>query len=395
MRLCMISLDAVAQPDADRLSRLPALSDLQERGVFCDEVRTVYPTVTYPIHASLITGCYPDRHGIGHNQPFQPDTAPEMRKWYWSLSDIRVKTLHRAAAEKGLEVASVLWPVTGKAPCIRRNFPEVLPLPGESAVKKMLSYASPLWVLRMELLYGRTRPSILQPHLDDYAALLCEKLYLSRRPPDFLTVHLVDCDAMRHWHGAESPEAYAAMERLGQRVQRIVDAVKRAGLYGETAFCVVSDHGQMDAPRGVLLDQMLRGACGARAQTLGMGAYIFGNDLAAARRALEENAEAWGVARVLGEKELRALHAPGHVHLAADALLGHCFIDKAEKTFGEHGFSLDCPQARTLWWLAGPGIRKGVKLPEENLVDIAPTLARLMGLSLPQAQGRAVPEVFT
>ena len=394
MRLCMISLDAVAQPDADRLSRLPALSDLQERGVFCDEVRTVYPTVTYPIHASLITGCYPDRHGIGHNQPFQPDTAPEMRKWYWSLSDIRVKTLHRAAAEKGLDVASVLWPVTGKAPCIRRNFPEVLPLPGESAVKKMLSYASPLWVLRMELLYGRTRPSIRQPHLDDYAALLCEKLYASRRPPDFLTVHLVDCDAMRHWYGAESPEAHAAMERLGQRVQRIVDAVKRAGLYDETVFCVVSDHGQLDAPRGVLLDQKLRASCGARAQSLGMGAYIFGGDPAAARRALEENAEAWGVARVLGEKKLRALHAPGDVHLAVDALPGYCFIDRAEETFGEHGFSLDCPQARTLWYLAGPGVKKGVTLPEENLVNIAPTLAQLMGLSLPEAQGRAVREAF-
>ena len=394
MRLCMISLDAVAQPDADRLSRLPALCDLRERGVYCDQVRTVYPTITYPIHASLITGCYPDRHGIGHNQPFQPDTAPEMRKWYWSLSDIRVKTLHRAAAEKGLDVASVLWPVTGKAPCIRRNFPEVLPLPGESAVKKMLSYASPLWVLRMELLYGRTRPSIRQPNLDDYAALLCEKLYASRRPPDFLTVHLVDCDAMRHWYGAESPEAHAAMERLGQRVQRIVDAVKRAGLYDETVFCVVSDHGQIDAPRGVLLDQKLRASCGARAQSLGMGAYIFGGDPAAARRTLEENAEAWGVARVLGEKELRALHAPGNVHLAVDALPGHCFIDRAEETFGEHGFSLDCPQARTLWYLAGPGVKKGVTLPEENLVNIAPTLAQLMGLSLPEAQGRAVREAL-
>lgn len=394
MRLCMISLDAVAQPDADRLLRLPALSALAEKGVFCDQVRTVYPTLTYPIHTSLLTGCYPDVHGIGHNQPFQPDTDPAMRAWFWDAGDIRVKTLHQAAREKGLDVASILWPVSGKNRAVRRNFPEVLPLPGESAVKKMLAYASPLWILRMEALYGRQRKSIRQPHLDDYAALLCEKLYASRRPPDVLTVHLVDCDAMRHQYGVDSPEARQAMERLDKRVARVVGAVRRAGLEEDTLFCVVSDHGQQDAPRGVPLDRYLRRSCGARAQSLGMGAYIFGDDPAAARRALEENRAAWGIARVYDEEALRGLHAPVDVRLAVDALPGHCFIDRDEATHGEHGFGLDCPQARTLLWLSGPGIRRGERLKAANLVDIAPTLARALSLSLPQAQGTVLTQVF-
>ena len=395
MRLCMISLDAVAQPDADRLLRLPALSAVRDRGVFCDNVRTVYPTITYPIHTSLITGCYPDAHGIGHNQPFQPDTAPEMRRWYWSVEDIRVKTLFQAAAEKGMDAASILWPVSGKNPFVRRNFPEVLPLPGENAVVKMLRYASPLWVLRMELLYGRQRVSIHQPHLDDYAALLCEKLLLSLRPPEVLTVHLVDCDAMRHQYGAESGEAHAAMERLDRRVQRILDALERSGQAEDTLVCIVSDHGQQDAPRGVLLDGQLRACCGARAQSLGMGAYIFGDDLDTARRALEEHRQEWGVARILDDRALRRLHAPADVHLAVDAAPGTCFIDRQEATSGEHGFSLDCPQARTLWWLAGPGIRRGMRLDQAEVVDIAPTLAGAMGLDLPQAQGRVLREVFS
>lgn len=393
MRLCMISLDAVAKPDADRLLSLPALSALAEQGAFCDNVKTVYPTLTYPIHTSLLTGCYPASHGIGHNQPFQPDTAPEMRAWYWRIGDIQRKTLHQAAKERGLDVASILWPVTGKNPYARRNFPEVLPLPGESAVIKMLQYASPAWVLHMEARYGKTRKSIHQPDLDDYAALLCERLY-AVRPPHLLTVHLVDCDAMRHNFGVDSPEARAAMERLDRRVGRIVAAVEKAGLRDETLFCVVSDHGQQDAPQGVLLDAALRAACGARAQSLGMGAYIFGPDLEAARQALEENREKWGVGRIFGDAELRALRAPENVRLAVDALPGHCFIDEAGETFGEHGFSLDCPQARTLLWLKGPGIRRGFRLPGAELVDIAPTLARALGLSLPQAEGKALEDVF-
>ena len=362
--------------------------------MYCDNVRTVYPTLTYPIHTSLITGCYPDTHGVGHNQPFQPDTPPDMRAWYWTLADIRVKTLHQAAAEKGMDVASILWPVTGTNRFIRRNFPEVLPLPGENAAVKMVRYASPVWLLRMEALYGRQRASIRQPHLDDYAALLCEKLYASRRPPEVLTVHLVDCDAMRHQYGVDSPQAHQAMERLGDRVARIVRAVQRAGLERDTLFCVVSDHGQQDAPRGTPLDRYLQAACGARAQSLGMGAYIFGDDLAAARRAIEVHREAWGVARVFDGPALRAMRAPGHVALAVDALPGCCCVAREEETFGEHGFALDCPQARTLLWLCGPGVKRGLKLTEANVVDIAPTLAKALGVHLPDAQGRALTEVF-
>ena len=390
----MISLDAVAQPDADRLLGLPALSVFAEEGAFCDNVKTVYPTLTYPIHTSLLTGCYPLAHGIGHNQPFQPGTPPDKRIWYWDARDIRVKTLHQAAREKGMNVASVLWPVSGKNKAVRRNFPEVLPLPGENAALKMLRYGSPAWILWTEIRYGKARKSIRQPDLDDYAALLCEKLYASFRPPDVLTVHLVDCDAMRHAHGTDSPEAHAAMERLDRRVGRIVAAVKKAGLYDETLFCLVSDHGQQDAPRGILLDKYLREECGARAQTLGMGAYIWTDDLPAACRTLRDKQQEWGIAHIYDEEEIRALGGPGDVRLAVDAESGVCFIDRPEETKGEHGFSLNCPQARTLLWLWGPGIRKGVRLTDARLIDIAPTLAKALGLSLPQAEGQALEEVF-
>lgn len=394
MRLCVISLDAVSQPDADRLLGLPALLALKERGVFCDRVQTAYPTITYPIHTSIITGCWPDAHGIGHNQPLQPDTPPEMRRWYWEEGDIQRKTLHQAAREKGLDVASILWPVTGKSKAIRRNFPEVLPLPGESAVIKMLQYASPLWLLGMELLYGKQRKSIEQPDLDDYAALLCEKLYLSRRPPDVLTVHLVDCDAMRHHYGADSREAYAAMERLDRRVGRIVEAVKKAGLYEETLFCVVSDHGQKNAEETVDLDALLKAACGARAQSLGMGAYIFGEDLAAARRCLLENREKWRVGYIYEKEELRALHAPKNVELAVDAAPGARFGESGKGHLGDHGFSAGEPQAKTLLWLAGPGVRKGAVISQAQIIDIAPTLAYAMKLRLPEAQGRVLEEAM-
>lgn len=393
MRLCMISLDAVSAADAEKLFSLPALSALRARGAFCDRVTTVYPTLTYPIHTSLVTGCYPDRHGIGHNQPFQPDTPPDLRIWHWEEKEIRVRTLAQAAHEKGLDVASILWPVSGKSRAIRRNFPEVLPLPGENATLKMLRYASPIWLLAMEMRYGRQRKSIRQPDLDDYAALLAQKLMLSRRPPDLLFLHLVDADAARHESGVSGKEAQAALERLDRRVGEIVRATAQAGLMEETCFCIVSDHGQKDVSGQVNLDAALRQACGARAQHLGMGAYIFGEDLAQAKEALLKNREKWKIASVFGEEELRALHAPASVHLAVDAAAGAVFSEKGGHR-ADHGFSLREEEARVLFCLSGPGVKKGVRIPQMDLVDIAPTLAQSLRIPLPGTDGRALQGIF-
>lgn len=394
MHLFFISLDAASYPDADRLFSLPALCALKEKGTFCKNVQTIYPTITYPIHTSLLTGCYPDRHGIHHNQPFQPDTEPQMRKWYWEIGDIRCKTLHEAAWEAGANVASILWPVTGKNQYTRRNFPEILPLPGESAVKKMLTYASPLWLLKTELLHGKKRKSIRQPDLDDYALVLMKDLISSKKVPDLITLHLVDLDAMRHWHGTNSPEAHAAMQRLNDRLQAIIDAVKKRGIWEDTVFCIVSDHGHRDAPHGILLDQHLKHMHAGRAQTLGMGAYIFSDDRARTRQVLEENKAAWRIAHIYDESELRALHAPACVRLAVDAEDNCCFIDREEETFGEHGFSLHYPESKVFLLLSGAPIKCGHTLESARVVDIAPTLSHLMHWSLPDPDGTVLSDVF-
>ena len=83
----LLSVDAVAKPDAEVFLKLPAFRYLAERGTFTDNINTVYPTITYPIHCSAITGKYPEHHDVGHNEPWQPDVPDKMRKWYWVMPD--------------------------------------------------------------------------------------------------------------------------------------------------------------------------------------------------------------------------------------------------------------------------------------------------------------------
>lgn len=395
MRLCLISLDAVSGADTSFLMQLPNLSRLRARGVFCNRVQTIYPTITYPIHNSLVTGCYPDAHGIGHNRAFEFNKDSANQRWHCNAREVRVRTLHEAAKAKGLDVASILWPTTAQSKAIRRNFPEGHPLPKESMIARMLLDGSPLWILRMYRKYGKLLKGAQEPELDAFVTAVCEDLYASHRPPDVLTVHLLDADINRHRFGASSEEARKAMIRLDCCVGRIYQALEKRHLLKDTLFCVVSDHGQQDVYETVPLDAQLQEACGARAQTLGMGAYIYAEDEAAAREALDVFREEWHIGHIYEEEELQRLHAPKDVHLAVDAAPDVAFVDEdEEEPLGDHGFPVTDSAAQALFFLSGPGICRGKQLEKLDLVDIAPTLAMLLGLSLPEAQGKTRTDVM-
>ncbi|MDI9521387.1 MAG: ectonucleotide pyrophosphatase/phosphodiesterase [Bacillota bacterium] len=427
MRLVIISLDSVFAADSDYLLSLPNLGRLAAEGVFCGSVQTIYPSLTYPIHASLITGCYPDKHGIAHNEPFQPDTLINMRRWYWEESHIKTETIFSQAHKAGRECAAILWPTTGFSKNIRYNFPEVLALPGENQALKVINYGSKGWILRTELRYGRRRKGISQPYLDDYATLLAEKLILKhpvkiqpglkdekgqpkeqvvdtrsrkkRHMPDVLALHLVDCDAMRHRYGTFSKEAKEALDRLDIRVGKIMAALSERGLLKDTIVAVVTDHGQADIIGSLPLDAWLAAnRVPARAQTLGFGAYLHLNhaDYQPVLKALTDNMADLRISHVYTREELRLMHAPEDILLAVEPEKGFVIVDDENqiKTGATHGFGPGHPGSKTLLWLYGPQFLGGFRLPMCDLTDIAPTLAYASGLDLPQAQGRVLEEAF-
>lgn len=405
MRLVLISLDGLWEEDFSALENLPNIGGLIREGVSCKRVQTVYPALTYPAHVTIMTGCSPALHGIPHNQPFAADVPPQMRSWYWEAAQVKRPTLHQLVHEKGGKTASILWPVTGKNPYIHWNFPEVLALPGENQTIKMLQYGSPLWILGTELLYGKQRKSVHQPDLDEYAALLAQKLLASRRPPDFLSLHLVDCDEMRHHFGAKSPQAKAAILRLDERVGSILSALRRREILNETAVALTSDHGLWDVEKSISLEEALHRAglhdvC--RVQSTGMGAFLFLSPDSGENRArvvgfLTANKEELGISRVYGDEELRAMGAGEDIHLAVEAAPGVAFEDtlpKEKRERATHGFGPNHPAAQCLFILAGPGIQKGVAIESARMEDIAPTLANVLGIEMISAQGAALGECF-
>src|SRR5262245_61421718 len=88
--------------DADKHGfKVPNLRRLLNEGAHASGVRGVLPTVTYPSHATMVTGVAPARHGIYYNTSFDPMNKNQTG-WQWYAEDIRVETLWHAAAKTNM-----------------------------------------------------------------------------------------------------------------------------------------------------------------------------------------------------------------------------------------------------------------------------------------------------
>ena len=399
MKVVLISLDALFDQDLPLMRQQPFFGESLAHASGCTHVRTVYPALTYPAHTTLVTGVDPRQHGIGHNQPHHPELEASMRPWYWDRAQVKVPNLFDAVKEAGGSCASVLWPVTGKTKSIRWNFPEVLALPGENQTWKMLRYGSPLWLIQMELRHRSERVSLREPHLSDYATILLKDVIASHAP-DLSAVHLVDLDDMRHHHGVFNRETRKAIQRLDHRAAEIWETMQHTPGMEGAALCLVSDHGQADVRETVSLgDALTRLGLGSlfTVQSNGFGAYLFFRQkeeeeahLGELTDFLRQHMEELRASAVYSAEDLAAMGAVEGVSLAVEAAPGVVYDDglpQAKREKATHGFGPGHPAENCLFALRGKGIREGVWIPDMPMRDVAPTLAGILGVKMPQARG--------
>ena len=88
----------------------PSLKEMMREGAYAKAVESVYPSVTYAAHSSIVTGVRPWKHGIVANTQWTEHGST--RDWYWYAKDLKARTLWQAAREKGLKTAITYWPVS-------------------------------------------------------------------------------------------------------------------------------------------------------------------------------------------------------------------------------------------------------------------------------------------
>jgi predicted AlkP superfamily pyrophosphatase or phosphodiesterase len=390
--------------------RLPNIQALRDQGSWAEGAIGPYPSLTYPSHTSIATGVRPARHGIPQNTRFDPRGAGE---WYFESSAIRVPTLWDVVQSAGLKTAGVSWPVTVGS-SIDFLFPEVHQNPPDMTWLDLSRRESTPGLIDavVEELGGFGASDNRDPRKRDTFATAVATHILRRRQPNLLLIHLVQTDYAQHATGKHTVESLHAFSLVDGHIGEIVRASEQAGIRGRTAFVVTGDHGfyrvhSVLQPNVVLRQAGLLkvGADGKLSEwrAIAHRAAIRLEDPAdptLARRVetlFREMAEGpyQHLFRVVGRAELDRLGADPEVLLilepvegyaVSESLVGDAFIAPTS-TRGTHGFLPTIPAMHTGLVFSGAGVRQGVEVPIARLIDIAPTVARLLGLEMKDIDG--------
>ena len=79
--LILVSLDSLSSKDYEIFKDLPNFKSILEEGAFIKNLETIYPSLTYPIHTTIISGRYPKSHRIVNNYRLNP--SREVQDWLW------------------------------------------------------------------------------------------------------------------------------------------------------------------------------------------------------------------------------------------------------------------------------------------------------------------------
>ena len=419
--LIVISYDAFSEDNWEMAKNLPNLSKLIKSGSYSTKLKSVYPTLTYVVHTSLVTGVYPDKHGIIHNNPFQPFIEEKNQKWYWFRKNIKAPTIYDALKNNNMSSAGILWPVTGKS-SIKYNLPEIVAINGENQALKVLKNGSPFFCLNMELKYGKIRKGVRQPYLDNFSTM-CAIDTIKRKKPNLLLLHLIDLDDAKHKYGTDSSEVEEAIKRMDKRLGQIINAVEEAGMWEDAVFIVVGDHGQFNVRYKVHLNNILKeenlifednGSMQWRAyfQSCGGSAYLHirKDDKEAEKSVLEVlkkimEKDQYGIDALYYREELNSLHIDKTIQYMVEAKQGYSFDDNLHKTtiedleeesmkYATHGYLPDKDNYRCNLIISGDKIRKEHELGPVEMVDIAPTMAKILGIEFNSCDGRCLDEIF-
>ena len=402
---------------------LPNIRALIADGAWASSSQTVFPSVTHPSHTTMLTGVEPRLHGVLNNGMTDRRTGETFHPTNKSRQEIvRVPTIFDAAKAIGLTTAAFFWPETKDDPSIEFNVPEVFTPDRkaeiravEPAVLKELRDAGVPIDIYFDW-YGSWRHAAADGVLADAAAHA-----IRTRKPGLLAIHILITDQAQHNFGPHHYLASAALTQADESVGILRQAVKDAGIEDETTFIIAADHGFHSVDHEVNLRPAFeRAGLLDKVDLSGYGWSLWVRP----KEGFDEAADGPRVAQVLRELEKHpnvvrtagpdGLHALGQPRWEENPLsLGHSVVIADVDTFlvadadsdsmerrrsGEphhsHGYLPEHPRLRTSLVLSGAGVKRGVILGEVKNVDIAPTIAELLGLEMDGVTGRVLSEAL-
>jgi len=371
----LVSLDGFRY-DYPRIYHSPNLDALGARGASAPEgMIPAYPSITFPNHYTIVTGLYPEHHGIVANTFYDP-----VRKQVYSYRDEQTVTdgtwyggtpLWVLAERQGMRAACFFWPgseadIQGVRPTYYMKYDAKFP--NRARVEQVLAW--------LQL------PPAQRPH--------------------FITLYLSDVDSAGHAHGPDSPEVASAVREVDDEVGRLVAGLAKLDL--RVDVIVVADHGMAKVEGDwinlreyfdtQLLEKSVESAMYPRSEAAAEKVFaaldgksdkfkVYRNGSVPAGLHFDGNLREGDPVVVATGPYLIRVNAPPAG--AGDAM------HSAGPPLGMHGYdSAHMPDMKAIFFAAGPDIRAGEKEEPFENVNLYPFVARILRLDISHLQTGAV-----
>lgn len=370
----VLSWDGVRHDYPDRVA-LPNLARLARDGVRVGRLIPVYPSNTFPGHVSLATGTFPDVHGIIDNVFI--DRQRGLYRYSADADWIEAEPLWIAAERQGVPVATYFWVGTETD------------WHGQGTRYRVAPFES-----------GRPEAEKVDQILTWLALPQAER-------PRLIMSYWAGADRDGHDHGPDSGAVAEQLERQDEQLGRLMAGLDELDFWDHSTLIVVSDHGMTDVRRYLDVADVLDDA-GIGARVIGSAvANVYLEDTAdrdaalSALRALDavqafpgdQLPEEWRLSHPGRTGDIVVVTAPPFTlsrPMGLPGYLGRLYFALGGG-FGGHGYWPDHPDMAGVFLAMGRGVPRGLVVPEVHQVDLAPTVARLLGIEPPrQSEGRPV-----
>ncbi len=368
--IVLVSLDGFRWDYARKDGARHLLAIAKEGASAPEGMLPAYPSVTFPNHYTLVTGLYPEHHGIVAMSFYDP-----VRKQRYAFNDPKSATdgswyggtpLWSLAEKQGMRSACFFWPgseaeIAGERPSYYLKFNDSYP--DDKRIDQVLAWLA--------------LPPEQRPH--------------------FITLYYSNVDHAGHKFGPDAPETREAVRHVDALMGQLHDRLAKTRL--PVNLVIVSDHG-MEAEKGpwINLDKF---ADLSHFTTSGSLLYSDSASEADTEHAYQQLKSASGDFKVY-----RRARVPADLDYDQSPREGDPVIvptgpyairaqapDDAAKDFppnkGSHGFDPhEMPSMRAIFYAEGPDIRKGATVRSFENVNLYPFLAQILGLDAPATDGK-------
>lgn len=405
----------------DPRAPIPNLRKLAAEGVSAKGMKVVNPAVTWPNHTTLVTGVTPAKHSLLYNGLLVANSKGGFSRnsEATKMEMVAVPTVYDLLHKKGFSTAAINWPATQKADTLDYCLPDLhrpIPFSTPKLIKELTD---------AKILDDTTDAAFLDVGGARREQIWCDaaRYLLREHQPNLLLLHFLIADGTQHRYGPQGPEAYDALRIIDGHLGEVFDTVEKSGLRDSTTIFIVADHGFERVMKQIVASTILRRAGlletaegKTRVQTIPEGGTLMVYFRSAETREADrekvielfKNQE--GVGKIIGPKDFVKYgfpmpeKNPQMADLVLSAKHGYSFsgVEETDETIiptrgggsGSHGYLSENPNMNAIFVAAGRGIAKGKKIGLVENIDVAPTVAFLLGEKLPGADGKVLKQIL-